>query len=241
MNTPLNPQLLPHPNDETNTQTQSQTQPHSHHNTTISPNPPTYTDIFKTTKQSGKQTQKYKQTKQLIHTLNPNFTTQWEQFETTITNQWEKLAPNACLYLQTPTENSHYIKTLLDALFNKNNFLNEIIWVNKKGKKQEKNWHNTYTKILVYTKNKHDYIYNTDNIDREEYMAPTLVTKEKAEKGKLPTDTWWQKYVDSEEKLLTRIITASTNENDIILTPYDYAQTNKIAKKLNRQAAETID
>jgi len=49
---------------------------------------------------------------------------------------------------------------------------------------------------LFYVKDPKKYIFDIAELDREAYMAPGLVGVEKAERGKLPTDTWWRDYVD---------------------------------------------
>jgi site-specific DNA-methyltransferase (adenine-specific) len=74
-----------------------------------------------------------------------------------------------------------------------------------------------------------NYTFNRDAIDRIPYMAPGLVGKDKAESGKLPTDTWWHTIVgtNSKEKMgyptqkplgiLKRIVLASSNEGDLVM------------------------
>ena len=51
------------------------------------------------------------------------------------------------------------------------------------------------TIFLVYAKDHRSYYFNTAEVDREPYMAPGLVTEEKASRGKLPTDVWWHTIV----------------------------------------------
>ena len=81
----------------------------------------------------------------------------------------------------------------------------------------------------MYVKNSDDYVFNLNDIDRIPYMAPGLVGKEKAEKGKLPTDTWWHTIVSPTGKektgyptqkplgILKRIIQASSNPGDLVV------------------------
>ena len=87
------------------------------------------------------------------------------------------------------------VKVLLDALFGRRCFLNEIIWAYDYGGRTRKRWPTKHDTILVYVKDPERYWFDSDAVDREPYMAPGLVTAEKAERGKLPTDVWWHTIV----------------------------------------------
>jgi site-specific DNA-methyltransferase (adenine-specific) len=118
---------------------------------------------------------------------------------------------------------------LLDQIFGRDSFLNEIIWAYDYGGRTKKRWPPKHDNILVYVKDRQNYVFNVDDIDRIPYMAPGLVGPEKAAKGKLPTDTWWHTIVatNSKEKtgyptqkpvgVLNRIISASSNPGDTVL------------------------
>ena len=80
---------------------------------------------------------------------------------------------------------------LLDALFGRECFLNELIWAYDYGGKSKRRWPTKHDTILVYVKDPGAYFFDSEAVDREPYMAPGLVTPEKAERGKLPTDVWW--------------------------------------------------
>ena len=81
----------------------------------------------------------------------------------------------------------------------------------------------------MYVKNPGDYYFNSDEVDREPYMAPGLVTPEKVARGKLPTDVWWHTIVSptgkektgyptqKPEGILRRIVQASSREGDWVL------------------------
>lgn len=99
------------------------------------------------------------------------------------------------LYFHIDYRESHYCKLLLDRIFGRECFLNEIIWAYDFGGRSKSRWPAKHDTILYYVKDPKNYIFNTSDIDREEYMAPGLVGFEKAEQGKLPTDTWWFSYV----------------------------------------------
>lgn len=139
------------------------------------------------------------------------------------------LKPHGSLYFHIDYREVHYCKILLDQIFGRDSFLNEIIWAYDYGARTKKKWPPKHDNILWYTKDPNNYIYNIDQIDRIPYMAPGLVGKEKAERGKLPTDTWWHTIVPTNgpEKtgyptqkplgIMRRIVRASSNQGDLVL------------------------
>jgi len=139
------------------------------------------------------------------------------------------LSKKGTLYFHIDYREVHYCKILLDQIFGRDCFLNEIIWAYDFGGRTKKKWPAKHDNILVYVKDPKGYTFNTENIDRIPYMAPGLVGPEKAAKGKLPTDTWWHTIVgtNSKEKtgyptqkplgIINRIVSASTNEGDQVL------------------------
>jgi site-specific DNA-methyltransferase (adenine-specific) len=139
------------------------------------------------------------------------------------------LSPTGTLYFHIDYREVHYCKILLDQIFGRESFLNEIIWAYDFGGRSKKKWPAKHDNILVYVKDPKNYTFNVEDIDRIPYMAPGLVGPEKAAKGKLPTDTWWHTIVgtNSKEKtgyptqkpigILNRIISASTNPGDTVL------------------------
>ena len=139
------------------------------------------------------------------------------------------LASNGTIYVHLDYREVHYVKVLLDEIFGRECFLNEIIWAYDYGARPRRRWPAKHDNILVYVKNPNDYVFNADDIDRIPYMAPGLVGPEKAERGKLPTDTWWHTIVSPTGKektgyptqkplgILRRIIAASSNPGDLVL------------------------
>jgi site-specific DNA-methyltransferase (adenine-specific) len=106
------------------------------------------------------------------------------------------LKSNGSLYFHIDYREVHYCKILLDDIFGSREcFMNEIIWAYDYGGRAKSKWPAKHDNILFYVKDPQKYIFNTHDMDREPYMAPGLVGPEKAEKGKLPTDTWWPAYV----------------------------------------------
>jgi site-specific DNA-methyltransferase (adenine-specific) len=139
------------------------------------------------------------------------------------------LTPQGSLYFHIDYREVHYCKILLDEIFGRESFINEIIWAYDYGARTRKRWPAKHDNILWYAKDPKRYTFNYDEIERIPYMAPDLVGEEKAKRGKLPTDTWWHTIVgtNSREKtgyptqkpvgILRRIIQASSNPGDTVL------------------------
>jgi len=139
------------------------------------------------------------------------------------------LKPNGSFYFHIDYREVHYCKILLDSIFKREGFLNEIIWAYDYGGKSKNKWPAKHDNILYYVKNPKKYTFNVKDIDRIPYMAPGLVGPEKAKLGKLPTDTWWHTIVATagREKtgyptqkplgIIDRIIRASSNPGDVVL------------------------
>ena len=158
------------------------------------------------------------------------------------------LARNGSFYLHLDQREVHYVKVLMDAIFGRASFLNEIIWVYDYGGRARDRWPAKHDTILFYVKNPKQYVFNRDEIDREPYMAPGLVTPEKAARGKLPTDAWWHTIVSptGAEKtgyptqkplgVLKRIIRASSNPGDLVLDFFaGSGTTGEAARQLGRR------
>ena len=142
------------------------------------------------------------------------------------------LADTGTLYLHLDYREAHYVKLLCDELFGRDCFLNEIIWAYDYGARAKRRWPAKHETILVYVKDPARYVFDSDAVDREPYMAPGLVTAEKAARGKLPTDVWWHTIVSptGREKtgyptqkplgVLRRIVQASSRPGDWCLDPF---------------------
>ncbi len=149
--------------------------------------------------------------------------------EPRLTEARRVLADRGCLYFHVDYREVHYCKVLLDGIFGRECFLNEIIWAYDYGGRSKNRWPPKHDNILLYAKDPTDYVFNTDEIERIPYMAPGLVGPEKAARGKLPTDTWWHTIVPSNGKektgyptqkplgILRRIVQASSRPGDLVL------------------------
>jgi len=139
------------------------------------------------------------------------------------------LSRNGTLYVHLDYREVHYVKVLLDSIFGRDSFLNEIIWAYDYGGRPKNRWPAKHDTILVYVKDPGDYVFNYDDVDRIPYMAPGLVGPEKAARGKTPTDTWWHTIVPTNGKektgyptqkplgILRRMVLASSNPGDLVL------------------------
>ncbi len=136
------------------------------------------------------------------------------------------LADSGTLYFHIDYREAHYCKLLLDEIFGRESFLNEIIWAYDYGARSKRRWPCKHDTILVYVKSPDGYYFDAEGVDREPYMAPGLVTAEKAARGKLPTDVWWHTIVPTNgrektgyptqkpEGIVRRMVGASTREGD---------------------------
>ncbi len=139
------------------------------------------------------------------------------------------LKPQGRLYFHIDYREVHYCKVLLDSIFGREAFINEIIWAYDYGGKPRSRWPAKHDNILFYAKDPEHYTFNVDAIEREPYMAPGLVGPEKAARGKLPTDVWWHTIVatNGAEKMgyptqkplgvINRIVAASSNPGDLVM------------------------
>ncbi|MHB8531431.1 MAG: DNA-methyltransferase [Solirubrobacteraceae bacterium] len=130
------------------------------------------------------------------------------------------------LYFHIDYRESHHCKLLLDEIFGRDAFLNEIIWAYDYGARTKRRWPAKHDTIFVYARDPNSYWFDGEQVDREPYMAPGLVTPEKAARGKLPTDVWWHTIVPTSgrektgyptqkpEGVLRRIVQASTRPGD---------------------------
>ena len=105
------------------------------------------------------------------------------------------LGEHGTLYFHIDCREAHYCKVLLDTIFGRECFLNEIVWAYDYGAKPKRRWPAKHDTILVYVKDRERYHFDSEAVEREPYMAPGLVSAEKAVRGKLPTDVWWHTIV----------------------------------------------
>jgi len=158
------------------------------------------------------------------------------------------LANEGTLYFHIDCREAHHCKLLLDELFGRECFLNEIVWAYDYGARSKRRWPSKHDTILVYVKDPSAYFFDSEHVDREPYMAPGLVTVEKAARGKLPTDVWWHTIVPTNghektgyptqkpEGIVRRMVQASTQPGDWCLDCFAGSGTlGAVAAKLGRR------
>jgi site-specific DNA-methyltransferase (adenine-specific) len=139
------------------------------------------------------------------------------------------LRPSGSLFVHLDYREVHYCKVLLDGIFGRDRFMNEIIWSYDYGGRSKRRWPAKHDNILWYVMDPNDYTFNYDEIDRIPYLAPKLVGEAKAARGKTPTDVWWHTIVPTggREKtgyptqkplgILLRILRVHANRGDLVL------------------------
>jgi site-specific DNA-methyltransferase (adenine-specific) len=139
------------------------------------------------------------------------------------------LTPDGSLFLHVDAREAHYCKVLLDEVFGRASFINEIVWAYDYGGRSRRRWPAKHDTIFWYAKDPRRYVFDYEAIDRVPYMAPSLVGPEKAARGKTPTDVWWQTIVSptGREKtgyptqkplaLLERIVRVHSAAGDLVV------------------------
>lgn len=196
----------------------------------------------------GFKGQRYDIVKETVLSYDDEFEDFWSFLEPRLEEAWRLLNQTGTLYLHLDFREAHYAKVLLDALFGRECFLNEIIWAYDYGGKSKNKWPSKHDTILVYVKNPAKYFFNSTEVDREPYMAPGLVTPEKVELGKLPTDVWWHTIVSPTGKektgyptqkpkgILRRVVQASSQPGDLVLDFFaGSGTTGAVAAELGRK------
>lgn len=195
----------------------------------------------------GFKGQRYDVVRDTVLSYDDEFEDFWSFLEPRLEEAWRLLNETGTLYLHLDYREAHYAKVLLDALFGRECFLNEIIWAYDYGGKSKNKWPSKHDTILVYVKHPDKYFFNSTEVDREPYMAPGLVTAEKVAKGKLPTDVWWHTIVSPTGKektgyptqkpkgILRRVIQASSKPGDLVLDFFaGSGTTGAVAAELGR-------
>jgi len=139
------------------------------------------------------------------------------------------LSETGSLFFHIDYREVHYCKVMLDEIFGRECFQNEIIWAYDYGARAKKRWPAKHDNILWYTKDAERYTFNLDECDRIPYMAPGLVGAEKAARGKTPTDVWWHTIVSPTGKektgyatqkplgIMERIVKVHSNAGDTVM------------------------
>ncbi|MDR1392892.1 MAG: site-specific DNA-methyltransferase [Bifidobacteriaceae bacterium] len=196
----------------------------------------------------GFKGQSYETVKGIVTSYNDAFGDYWAFLEPRLEQAWRLLTADGTLYLHLDYRESHYAKVLLDHMFGRDCFLNEIIWAYDYGARSTRKWPTKHDTILVYVKNPKNYFFSDAEVEREPYMAPGLVTKEKAARGKLPTDVWWHTIVSptgkektgyatqKPEAVVRRMVAASSQPGDWVLDFFAGSGTlGAVARQIGRR------
>ena len=192
---------------------------------------------------------RYERVRELLHAYDDRFDDYGDFLMPRLEEAWRLLADDGTLYLHLDYREAHYAKVMLDAVFGRDCFLNELIWAYDYGAKPRTRWPTKHDTILVYVKTPGGHVFNVDDIEREPYMAPSLVSAAKRERGKLPTDVWWHTIVPTTgrektgyptqkpEGILRRIVQASSRPGDRVLDLFaGSGTTGAVAATLGRDA-----
>ena len=157
------------------------------------------------------------------------------------------LKSNGSFFLHVDYREVHYCKVLLDEVFGRESFINEIVWAYDYGARSKSRWPAKHDNILWYAKDPEDYTFNYEDVDRIPYMAPGLVSPEKAARGKTPTDVWWHTIVPTNGKektgyptqkplgIMERIVRVHSNPGDVVMDFFaGSGTTGEAAAKLGR-------
>lgn len=174
--------------------------------------------------------------------------------EPRIVEAYRLLDARGSFFLHLDYREVHYAKVLADGIFGREGFMNEIIWAYDYGARAKRRWPAKHDNILWYVKDPGGYTFNYDAMDRIAYLAPGLVTPEKAARGKTPTDTWWQTIVSPNGKektgyptqkplaILRRIVRVHSNPGDRVLDFFaGSGTTGEAALSLDRSAVLVDD
>ena len=158
------------------------------------------------------------------------------------------LRPTGTLYFHIDYREVHYCKVLLDHIFGRDCFLNEVIWAYDYGARTTKKWPPKHDNILVYVRDPEAYYFDAEAVERIPYMAPGLVGPDKADRGKLPTDTWWHTIVPTAGKertgypnqkplgILRRVVQASCPPGGLVADFFaGSGTTGAVAHELGRR------
>ena len=163
------------------------------------------------------------------------------------------LAPAGSFFLHLDYREVHYAKVVLDGIFGRSSFMNEIIWAYDYGARSRTRWSPKHDNILWYAKDPAHYTFHRDATDRIAYMAPRLVGADKVARGKTPTDTWWHTIVSPNGKektgyptqkplgVIERIVAVHTNPGDRLLDFFAGSGTLGVAAARMGRHATLVD
>lgn len=202
---------------------------------------------------TGYKGQRYRTVKVGTQAFADNFDDFLAFIELRLEQAYRLLAPTGSFFLHLDYREVHYAKVLLDGIFGRDCFMNEIVWAYDYGARSRRKWSAKHDNILWYVKDPDSYTFGFEDMDRIPYMAPNLVTKEKAARGKTPTDVWWHTIVPTNGKertgyptqkplgILERIVRVHSNPGDTVLDFFAGSGTTGEAALRNGRNAVLVD
>ncbi len=163
------------------------------------------------------------------------------------------ITPDGSLFVHLDAREVHYVKVALDALLGRDRFKNEIVWAYDYGGRPKNRWPAKHDTILWYAMDPDDYVFDREAMDRIPYMAPGLVSAEKAARGKTPTDVWWHTIVPTSGRektgyptqkplgVLSRIVKVHSRQGDVVLDFFAGSGTTGEAAARNGRGFVLVD
>ncbi len=163
------------------------------------------------------------------------------------------LTADGSLFVHLDYREVHYVKVAIDQMLGRERFMNEIIWAYDYGARSKSRWPCKHDTILWYAMDPDNYVFNFEEMDRIPYMAPGLVTPEKAARGKTPTDVWWHTIVPTNGKektgyptqkplgILNRIIRIHSRVGDTTLDFFGGSGTTGYASASQARSFVLVD
>ena len=172
------------------------------------------------------------------------------------------LKPTGSIYLHCDPTANYFLRMIMDCVFGRKNFKNEIVWFYHDSPGRSKRWFSRkHDVIFCYSKDNEEWTFNADSVrvpildaSKERYKTSRTIGGkdylggESATKGKIPESVWPLPVVkqNSDEalgyptqkplKLLERIVKASSNPDDVVLDPFcGCGTTIHAAESLGRQ------
>lgn len=174
----------------------------------------------------------------------------------------ELLSSNGCIYVHIDWHVGPYVKTILDDIFGKENFVNEIVWSYSWGIRTDSRWNRKHDTIYMYSKSAENIKFNANEVLEERQVSESTANRLKykgalikdGNKGRgdselaLPSDVWYIATINGmakerlnyatqkTEALLERIIKASSNEGDLVCDFFGGSGTTAaVAERLGRR------
>ena len=163
------------------------------------------------------------------------------------------LKPGGSFFFHIDYREVHYCKVMLDSVFGRSSFMNEIIWAYDYGARTKIRWPAKHDNILWYAKDPQNYQFHYDMVERIPYMAPGLVGSEKAAIGKTLTDTWWHTIVPTNGKervgyptqkplgIINRLVLVHSSPGDLLLDFFAGSGTLGVSAKIHGRDCILVD